>query len=251
MELEFKKELFEFYKESYHFELERKDRLLQQVGLAIAILTITGNLIAYFLRDFIWMPFRELDLLFYSFFSIGGVFTAVSLYYVVRSLAHGYWYGNIPTPKEIHDTLEEFEAYNEKVSQEHQVNIENEFRDNLMRQYCDYTDRNEKNNTARYGFIFTGLRFAIFALVFLLLAFPGHMVIKSRFPNEVESIKLNEEVKIRIMPDQNQTQNTTQQQQTTSAQPAAEKPEWPQGRLTKEADEKNVTTRVINEDSKK
>ncbi len=246
MNNDFKKELFEFYRQSYHFELERKDRLLQQVGLALAILTVIGNLIAYFLKDFSWVPFNCLDLLFYSFFLSGIVSTGFSLYYVVRSLVHSYWYGNIPTPKEIHETLEKFQKFNQNASVEDKVSIEGEFRDNLIRQYCDYTDRNEKNNSARYGFIFTGLRYSMVSLILLLAAFPGHMILKSRFPNQIQKIELNEEVKIRIMPEQDQNQNSSQQQ-TTSSQTPTEKPHWPQGRLTKEADEKNITTRVITE----
>jgi len=246
MNNDFKKELFEFYRQSYHFELERKDRLLQQVGLALAILTVIGNLIAYFLKDFTWVSFARLDLLFYFFFVFGVAFTSVSLYYVARSLAHGYWYGNIPTPKEIHETLEKFEVFNQSASAADKVDIESEFRENLIKQYCEYTDRNAKNNMARYGFIFTGLRFSIISLILLLVAFPGHMILKSRFPDKTEKIELNEEVKIRIMPEQDQNQSSSQQQ-TTSSQTPAEKPQWPQGRLTKEADEKNVTTRVITE----
>ncbi len=246
MKNDFLEKLFEFYKDIYFYELERKDKLLQQVGLAIAILTIIGNLIGYFLKGFCLVEFLWSDLPFYSCFIVGLIFTVISFWFVVSSLSYGFYYGYISTPKEIQNALTQIDSYNETVTGKDVIDGENAFYINTIDQFTEYADRNFKNNTKRYGYIFWGFRYAIFALIALILAFPGYQLLNKRFPGNATTVNIKDEVKVKIMTDE---QNQKQDNKPVEPKPV-EKPEWPQGHLTKEADEMNVNRRVITEDQK-
>ena len=221
-------------------------KLLQQVGLAIAILTIIGSLIGYFLSDFAVVEFAAMDLLFYSFFVLGLILTTFSFWYIVCSISYGFYYGYIPTAKEIQDALSGIEAYNQSVSEDEAIDVESEFYNHTSDQYCECADRNYRNNTTRCGYIFLGLRLSLFALLMLILALPGHYIIKKRFPESIKTVTIGKEVKVSIMTEE---QDKSQDQESAEQKPA-EKPVWPEVHLTKEADEKDVSKRIITEQEK-
>ncbi|WP_146209407.1 hypothetical protein [Coraliomargarita sinensis] len=247
MTSEFKKRQFDFHKDYYAFELERKDKLLQQVGLALGILTVIGNLFAFFLRDFQFVEFREVHLLFYFFFSFGFLFTAISIIYLTKTLIHRFYYETIPTPKEIQDALNECDEYNTKVEKAEALDTEEVFYENLIKQYSEATHRNHLSNLARYSNVFTSLRFSLIGLILLICSFPGYQVLKKEFSIKPSTTEIKEEVKVRIMSEDKDNQSNQQQ---TSNQPV-ERPQWPQGRIIKEADEKGQNKQTFNEQKDK
>lgn len=247
MKRSFRKYLFEFYKESYYFELERKDKLLQQVGLAVAILTIIGNLLAYFMKALELPAFRVSDLSFYLFFAPGLILTALSFWHVGRSILHETLYGRIPTPLEMEKAFKDIDSFNKKVGKDRQRKLHEEFYTKLTPQICEFTHRNFHNNNLRYTRIFNGLRFALLGLVFLIAAIPGHKVFSQRFSDDSRTYFIGKEVNVRMMDNGNNNQET---ESSVNNEPI-EEPQWPQGHLTKEAEEKTTDKNLLTEDQKK
>lgn len=96
------------------FEIDRKDNINAGIHLPI---TITGLLIGglvYFLNNLPSAPFNLWSICFYIFLSLTLVVTAVSTYFVYRTL-HGHTYEYVSSTLEIDKYISELIKYNEEV----------------------------------------------------------------------------------------------------------------------------------------
>ena len=241
-----KEELLVFYRECYYYEMDRKEEIRKQLGLAIAALALLGNITSYYLSNFQFFPFRFLHLCFYVPFIVGAFLALSALFYLLRYFFLSEGYGYIPTTEAIRDAINNFQKKDQSKSEDA---VRNFYIENLSKQYSEYATHNRKSNTNRTGYVFSSLKFSLISILFLLLTFPGFLYFKRESPaynpKHAEVLTMNKQ---QVSPDNpnNSDASASQDQQTQTPDPAEASPDtninvqWPQGEYIKEADEKKA-----------
>ena len=172
----FKEELLEFYKECYYFEMKRKDKIRQQLGLAVAVLALLCNIISYYFSNFNFHPFICSHLWFYVPFIIGASFAIIAFIYLIRYF-YIEEYAYIPTPKAIRD------AINEGMEQsKSEDDVKDFYIEKLSKQYSKCATHNRRNNKKRSEYVLHSLNCSLISILSLLLTFPGFFLFSNRSP---------------------------------------------------------------------
>jgi MFS family permease len=194
---DFKDELLEFYKGSYETEIERKDKLLDRVSLAVGFLTILGGILGFYLTSLEIPQFRWAHLAFYIPLALGCVTTIVSMVCVARSVAKGFRYAYIPSPMEVANFVRTAEDLNAQVPKAERADIRASFREHLGDQYCKCAAINWNHNTTRSGYLFWAIRWAVASMFIAILALPGFFLIKKDFETKPTEVKVTAPIEIK------------------------------------------------------
>lgn len=241
----FKEEFLGFYKECYYFEMDRKDKIRQQLGLAVAVLALLCNIVSYYFSNFKFSSFMCSHLWFYVPFIIGASFAIIAFIYLMRYFFSIEEYAYIPTPKAIRD------AINEGMEQSKSEDaVKNFYIEKLSEQYSECATHNQRNNTKRTGYVFSSLKSSLISILFLLLTFPGFFLFSNKSPvnnsKHVEVLTVSEQQASPDNPDETDV-NAPPDQPVQAPDPAEASSststidvEWPSIEYIKEADEKNA-----------
>lgn len=184
-------QLHEFSRDRYNFENERREKLLDRIGLISVVLVIIGNITAAFL-GVIPMPFqfRYTHLLFYVPFASGLVLAGISFWESILAVI----------PREyLHLSVTKV---NELVQKSKTAGMSDEdtklgLTVLLAEQYSSCASYNAHLNTLRSGHVYWGLRLALVAVGALVLACPGYLKMKSDLPDKATNVKITQPVEIK------------------------------------------------------
>ena len=143
----------EIFKEIYHFEHERHDRLTSKLGIPITILTLNFGIITYYLQNVINFNNDFWTLLFYIYFFIAILGTILTIYYLIRSY-YNYEYAYFPTPEELSNDIKKIkEYYTDPYFKDYKKNeieelIENDINSLITDYYKNCSERNVANYNA-------------------------------------------------------------------------------------------------------
>lgn len=192
--------IFQFYKESYEAQFERKAELIDSIGIVLAVLAIIGGLLSYYVAKLDFSTFEFLDLAFYLPFSIGVLAASSAVAYLYRAICHSYYYRYIPKTDDIKKTLDLYSAYQDSAGDK-AMSVEDFFFANLEKQYCEYAARNFEVNMNRSGHLFAALQSAMIATMFLLMSFPGFYIYQKNLPLQMQHVELKAPVTVDIIRD--------------------------------------------------
>lgn len=245
--LPFKVEMFVFYKECYHHEMDRKDKIRQQLGLAIAVLALLGNWGSYYLSNFKLTGFLWMHVVFYLPFLTGVIAGLIAFYYLFRYFFIKDPYAYIPSTEAISDAIHQFIQSSPKKDEDGTRAF---FIENLSQQYSKFATTNRKNNIARTGYVFLSLKYSMISTVLFMATFPGFYCFKD------ESVLLNpKHAEVSTMNrQQTDPENTSNGDSNASSEHPSQgevpsevnhdstqnQVEWPRGDYIKEAEEKDV-----------
>lgn len=250
----FEEELLGFYKECYYSELDRKDKIRQQLGLTVAALAILCNIVSYYFANFKFHLFIYPHLYFYVPFIFGILSAIMAFIYLICYFSPDKGYAYIPTAKDVRDTINTINEVMEQSKSEDPVRPVRDFYiKNLSEQYSECATHNRKNNTKRTGYVFSSLKSSMISILFLLLAFPGFFYFQRESPahnsKHVEVLTMSKQQSSPDNPN-NSGANASQDQQDqqdqapdsaeASLDTSAINVPWPQVEYIKEADEKNA-----------
>lgn len=142
---------FDFLKDRYDFELERKDKLTAALTLPVGVLTGLGSLLAVMARSF---TFRD-PVLNWTFVPlvIADVFSFfICLLYLVRAY-HRQTYIHLPLLAQLQEAEEELQNYHRATGEDPAL-ADEEFAANLRRRIIESADRNTENNDARSDLLY-------------------------------------------------------------------------------------------------
>ena len=162
---------YEFYKERYYNELERKGSTMESHGIPISLLTGLLAALFYFVTNlgledvvFNWALF-----LFFILMIPSLIFISAAFYYLYRSYSGGYKYYNLPNTDALqkHEVklLEEFKGQDNA----NQL-AKKKFRGFLIKQFIECTATNTVNNNKRAHFLFWANRMLICAITCIALS---------------------------------------------------------------------------------
>ena len=226
--------------------MDRKDKIRQQLGLAVAVLALLCNIISYYFSNFKFSSFMYPHLWFYVPFIIGAscaviAFIYLSCYFFRAEQRYAY----IPTAKDIRDVINKGMEQSKSEDAVRYLYIEN-----LSEQYSKCATHNRKNNTKRTGYVFSSLKSSLISILFLLLTFPGFFYFQRESPShDSKHVEVLTMSKQQASPDNpnNSGANASQDQQAQAPDSAEASSDtstinvpWPQIEYIKEADEKNA-----------
>src|SRR5690554_3071077 len=153
---------FEFYKEVYFFEHNRKNSVLNAHGIPVGIITILLGIIGFYINDLIKenLPFDWLFFIFSFFFIASVVAIIISFVTLVRSYT-GHKYEYLP----ILDKIREFEKSNDAYYQNNKQQADKDFFNHLKDALVAATSRNYLSNRQRATLLFKANRMLIFACI--------------------------------------------------------------------------------------
>ncbi len=101
MEKEFREKLFDFFKESYFFQFDRREKINGRIGGLLAIVTVAANIAVKYLNDLPKFDGSKLVAAFYFVLLAAFVVGGVTVYYICRALAQALSWYYLPTPRQI------------------------------------------------------------------------------------------------------------------------------------------------------
>jgi len=194
---------FDFYKESYYKEFDRKETLNAALGTPIALITAIGAWVFYLLLnfDFKW-EFSSYALV------ISIVIIAISLIVAVRHLTlsyyafrrikslkfdDGYIYSYIPG-------MEDNETFYQNVLNDYGKEVaDQEFEKYLIRKYIECADKNFKLNVNKADYILYAKKTIILALigsVFSFIVYIGCFSVSYKLKKQYQQTKILDTVKV-------------------------------------------------------
>lgn len=152
---------FDYLKNRYDFELQRKEHLTAQLTLPVAVLGILGSAIVAMARSF---SFRALLLTvpFVVILSLAGVAFLVCLVFLGQSY-HRQTYVFLPLLRETDDSRDEFLGF-APVMAEGEDEVLQEFEKQMRGRIINAADRNTETNDERSGLL-NRARIALFGVL--------------------------------------------------------------------------------------
>ncbi len=162
---------FDFYKDLYFKENERRQEVLNSLNIPIAIITALSSATYFFITSFDYNIESFLTGIFISLISITGICLLFSIYFLIRAFSDftkGYEYSGIPYAKELYDWNKSLEDYyqehegNKDLAKDHYLKFITE---NLVK----HTEHNMYVNDKKHGYIYRSKKFLIISLVLTLI----------------------------------------------------------------------------------
>ncbi|MEI8225891.1 MAG: hypothetical protein WCG82_08180 [Bacteroidota bacterium] len=159
---------FEFFKEQYYFELNRKNELTNSLAIPIGFLTVlfTGYSYLFFNLKFLNMCYLAIIFTILIFISIVFAIRAIyHLYFTLKGLNYGY----VPEPINLFKYEQDYIKY----ADNHGITadkIDEIFFENLKKSLVTTTNKNRENNNFRANRILKANINTIYAIFFLFLS---------------------------------------------------------------------------------
>jgi len=250
--MQIREKLLEHYKESYYFELDRKDKISSNLNLPITILVLVAGVLSYYLNNLPNLDFSLKSaflcfLLFSLFVSI-----CFSFYYLYRCLTN-YTYGYVSSTEEIDKYINQIHEYNTQVDENRKIDTEDEFVDFLIEQYSKCASMNSQNNKRKTGYLrSTSVSLLIAVIIMTVSAFP-FFILKYNSSSQVQKVEITNLKEITMAENKDKPDPKPQGQDKpnpTPPKPEPPKPVRPQIQTVQESLEKKPP-QVITEEKPK
>lgn len=215
---------FDFHKELYHIENERRSTVNESLSIPIAIGTGLLSFMFYLITTFDYSQAGCMKCLFIGLVILGALPLAFSVYSLVRAfsnLTSGFEYKGLPYPEDLIDHRKKLIEYYTQYGKG-QSEGEEKFEQYLLGKLAEHTNHNTLVNDQKTRHVFNAKRAMVYALVVMgitCLPFGYNYFQKSDPINKVEVVKVPETIDEQASPAQ--PQNNGQQGERPSAAAAA------------------------------
>ncbi|WP_066759363.1 hypothetical protein [Crocinitomix algicola] len=162
---------FDFYKEFYIKENERRQEVLNSFNIPIAIITALSSATYFFITSFDYKIEVFLTAIFIGLISITIVGLLLAIYYLIRAFSDftkGYEYSGLPYMKELYDWNKNLEEYYEHYENDSGI-ADKKYEEYLIEKMVEHTEHNMYVNDKKHGFIYKSKKFLIASLVLTLI----------------------------------------------------------------------------------
>jgi hypothetical protein len=188
-EEEFDLKCLELYKESYEFELSRKEQLAGKVSLLIGIMTILSGFIVHYLSVFPLLGFDFGSLIFMMPY-LAGVICTVITFCCLNSFLKTRDYDYIPAANEIRAAIAA--AKDGKAE-----DLSTQVFENLANEYVSSAAKNFQNNKERIACFNGALKFALYSTMLLAVTAPGFFYLQWTKPEAVPRVEVVNELEVK------------------------------------------------------
>jgi len=166
-------DFFEFYKELYFKENERRQEVIDALNIPIAIITALSTANYLFITTFDYTFNRSLSCFFIIIVFITFCLLIVSIYYLIKAFSNfqkGYEYKGLPYPGELNNWHDQLKIYNNT------YNLPDNSDDLLKQEILDKllltTDHNTYVNDKKHEYIYNSKKYLVSLVISLLTLFP-------------------------------------------------------------------------------
>ena len=156
--------LLEHYKDSYFYELDRKDKINAYLNLPLVIFTLLIAFVSFLLNSLPEFLLNVSSIVFYLLFLLLIISMICAFYFFIRSF-YNYSYYYVSTPSEIDNYFNKLVKYNEKVKEVKKVNLEEKYSALMKKQYSKYATINTKNNDRKSKYLYKTSTTLILSLI--------------------------------------------------------------------------------------
>ena len=174
---------FDFIKDQYSFELERKNQLSIALNLPTGVLIVLGSLLGFFAKEFPYDLSPVITIIFFLILGIAMILFFIAVCYLIQSF-FGYKYSFIPTPGRLKDYYDKLlhhhrSLYDYYKSLEEYYGVEpkendypkpeelakQDFQEFLSQKYISATNKNAKNNNSKSARLHSAKFFSYFYIM--------------------------------------------------------------------------------------
>lgn len=160
---------FEYYKEQYYFELNRKNELTNSLVIPIGFITAVFTGYAYFFLQELKCGNTCLLIFYYGFLFVSLYFTIKALFNLFQSI-RDLKYGYTPDINELYNFENLYMKYNKGQNKPIDENLDEKFFENLKGSLVRTTHKNSENNNYRSEKILHTNINIIYAVFFLFIS---------------------------------------------------------------------------------
>jgi len=250
--MELIEKLLNHYKETYYFEIDRRDKINSNLNIPITIFILVVGTLSYYLNN---LP--NLDYDFMSVFFLISIFaltinTSFSFYYIYRCLT-GYTYDYVSSTIEIDKYINDLGEYDSQRDENSKLNIDYELTTLLVEQYCQCASTYSQNNKIKSGYFHSASASLLYAVIILAVSAFPFFVLKYQSPNQVQKVEITNFKEVNMSENKDKPDQKPQGQSTPNPvppKPEPPKPAKPKIQSIKESDEKKLP-KVITEEKPK
>ena len=180
MQKEFREKLFAYFKEAYFFQFERREKINGRVGVLLAIITVAANIGVKYLDELPTFDGSKMAIGFYSALVAAVGFGALTMWYLVKSLAQALTWHYLPTPTQILAFVERATARDVKDSPAQQIDTEQTSETNLIRQFAEAATHNDVSNDIKNRHLLRTTQWTIVTVLTLIACAPFFYCLKYR-----------------------------------------------------------------------
>ena len=159
---------FEFYKEWYYKEIDRRNTLEASLGLPIIVISAIISGTFFLVRDFHYKIDDFLSGWFIFLIVLSAVSTLVGIFWLAWFFAvGGFKYAVLPNPVDISNYHKKLLSYYGKKNRD---KADEEFRNGLEDTFINVIKYNQNTNNKKSGFIAWARMFVVISLFFIILA---------------------------------------------------------------------------------
>ncbi|MFC1562532.1 hypothetical protein ACFL4Z_00600 [candidate division KSB1 bacterium] len=173
--------LLETLREIYKFEHERNEKLLTRIAIYLIIVSLEFSILVKYYEDYkIPECYDILNVLFIILCSISILLLFIAFYFFYKGMfdSKRYYYGFLPSPKDIkeyYDRLVEYYSDNYDIYFKDLDTKENlirkDFENFQIDKYIETSQVNNINNNFKSYFIYRAGQFILISVIFLLFTF--------------------------------------------------------------------------------
>ena len=190
------KDIYEFFRDAYEFEQERKDAINSRLSLVFTGLVVIIGAVTYFINNVRLSPINGLKIVFLAL--VGALLTVIvfAFYYLFRCL-FSYEYRYIARPNLIEKYVREWKEFNRKTQDA--VDAGEKIRDYLRSQYSDAASKNRANNKRKNGYFVRAVQASCLAAIFVGILVIPFYILKVKEPEKVIYVNVKNLSEIRKM----------------------------------------------------
>ncbi len=180
---------FEFYKELYHKENDRKSEITNSFRIPVVIISALASGFFFLLTSYTFKIFPYLDWIFICLLSLTVISILISCYSMIRAfnIFKSFEYKGIPQVNELENWYDElFKYYNKSPKKS-----DNDFIKGITNHFIESVQFNTYINDRKHGFIYKSKQYSAIGLIFLFLSFAPYFIIyfsKSKSINKSEFV---------------------------------------------------------------
>jgi len=149
---------YDFFKENYFFEIDRKNQLARVLNIPFGLLVILGSSLLFIVKN-ISIPFIWFEV---SPIIIGSIVMLFTIYFLIKSY-YNYTYGFVASSEKLKNYYSELVKFNPK-------NADNDFLEFVTSEYSKYADINALNNDKKSSYLHKANGSLIVLLVFVIFS---------------------------------------------------------------------------------
>ena len=212
------KDMYQFFKDAYEFEHQRKDALNARLSLIFTALIVIIGAVTYFINNINFTPINIFKIIFFIPLVITLILIAFAFFFLYKCL-FSYKYRYVSRPNKIINYITKIKNYNEKSS--NTIDINEKIENLLNLQHSDSSTKNRANNKIKNGYFIRALRAIFVASIFVGLSAIPYYIIKVGEPKKIVYVNVKNFLEISKMLDGKETERNSSDPEPEPIEPIA------------------------------